>query len=138
MKTSDSSMISLLLLVHTRHSVIGNDLLANELFNDVFESDDTNGTASFSRVFRNQDHVGLALLEEIENVQAACLRARLWEGSEGEVADAQCILGVVSDEHLDKQHAYKVVFVLRSMDWDARVSCGKNAIHHLFIEDSIR
>jgi hypothetical protein len=78
--------------------------------------------------------VRFALLEEVDNVQTACLGAGLGQRSQRKVVDLGRILGIVRDEHLHKQHSHKILLVVRGVNGDARVAGRQYVLHHLLVQ----
>ncbi|KAI6769013.1 hypothetical protein HG531_010117 [Fusarium graminearum] len=72
--------------------------------------------------FRYENHMRLALLEKVDNVQATGLGAGLDDSTEGHFTDGDSILRVV---------------VSRAVDGNSGVSRRKNIIHCLFVEDMV-
>lgn len=81
--------------------------------------------------------MGFALLEEVDDVEARCLWAGLWEGSEGELADLFAVLWVVGDQDLNEEHSDKIVFVAWLVDWDTGVTGGQDVVHGRLIKDGV-
>jgi len=111
--------------------------LSNEFLNDVLQRDNTDSAAGLGWEVGHEYHMRLAFLEEVEDIQAARLGAGFGERGEGKVAHAQGVLGVVGDEHLDKQHANKVVLVAGIVNRNARVPSREDIIHHLLVQDGV-
>jgi hypothetical protein len=63
-------------------------LLSDEFLDDVFESDDTDSAFCLGREVRDKHHVGLALLEEVEDIKAARLGSGFGECRKREIAHA--------------------------------------------------
>ena len=114
------------------------DFLADELLDNILQSDDTKRALVLAGVVRAEHHVRLPLLEEVNDVQTRCVWASFGKGSQSEVAHTLAVLGIVCDENLDQQHANEVPWVVRGVNWDSRVALGQDNIHHLFVQNSIR
>src|SRR6478752_4033436 len=83
-------------------------LLSNQFLDHIFKSNNTEGTMVRAGELRYQHHVRFALLEEVDDVQTAGLRARFDNCTERHIADGNPIFRVVGDECLDQKHANKV------------------------------
>src|SRR4051794_6605840 len=54
------------------------NFLANQFFDDIFECKNAKGAMIHTRKVGNEYHMRLALLKEVDNVEAACIGRSLW------------------------------------------------------------
>mgnify|MGYP003365117581 CR=1 FL=1 len=97
-----------LMHIHEHVGLVYN-LLADQFLDDVFQSQNTNGAMRGTRFFANDTHVGFALLEIVQDIQARSLWRGFWQGGQGEMGDGQAIIRVVGDKDADQEHSDEVV-----------------------------